>query len=374
MSKRERDAGIELLRIILFFMVVALHVVSPYRQSRFDKFEANWQFSGVVATICRLCTNGFVVISGFFYESYLGRRAGKTIVKLLTPLLAVLPFYFVLELTMGAGFGDALAHVFLGVTQSEYYLYHTWYVQVFLALSLIAPLLALGLEAAGRRTHFAAMAVMLVTTSVLPTITYMTGLTWFNLPLFDAKLPLFVALFLVGAYINKYPPEMSAVKAGLLFLGIEAAAVFGNILYNSRYSPAGWGAILKGEVATFLDAAWIERQGLAGAFADPSNIIFVAGAALILVLFTKLPIYSGFVVKVARHSYGAYLIHVFWIQALSRLGGGYFDLYDPKWLDSPVYPVYVICLVLAVGVISLASDALLRAGYRKARAALINRA
>jgi peptidoglycan/LPS O-acetylase OafA/YrhL len=239
-----------------------------------------------------------------------------------------------------------------------------WYIQTFIVISFLAPFLAIALEQADQRTHRLTIIALLLTVSGFPTFTYMTGLYWFDLPLFDAKLLLFLTLFIIGAYIRKYPPNLSPLVAGLLFLGTQTFIVLADRLYNSRYSPINIIRLMRGEISSFEEGALIETQGLSGAFADPINIIVIASSVLMLLFFTSISVQSDFCVKIAKHSYGAYIIHVFWIQIFSRIQDNRFDLYSFVWLDSERYPLYATVFILAVVVFSLLTSIILSLIYR----------
>ncbi|MCL2702354.1 MAG: acyltransferase family protein [Defluviitaleaceae bacterium] len=359
---RRREAGIETMRIILLVMVIALHVVAPFRMVRFDKFEPNWIFTDTVASLSRICTNCFVLISGFFFMSFKNKQPARTVLRLILPVMVYLPFYLFLELDRS--FSEAVRRVFLGALTNSYNLYHLWFVQTFLVLSLIAPLLAAALEQIDQRTHRAVMRVLLAVASVMPSFTSLTGLMWFDLSLFRAQLTLFTALFVTGAYIRKYPPRISPAKAGLMFMAAQIMIILGSRLYNSRYNLASLIQLLGGAIGSLEEAARIETNGLNVTFGDPSNIIIVASSVLFLILFTKLNIRSGATTKMARHVYGAYIIHVFWIQVFSRLGGNRFDLFSQARHESGFYPLFIIVFILAVLVFSLLTDALYGFAYK----------
>jgi surface polysaccharide O-acyltransferase-like enzyme len=188
--------------------------------SQYDKFEPNWIFTDVVASLSRLCTNGFVLISGFFFTSFKRKSASQTALRILVPVALYLPFYFFLEIDRS--FGEAVYRVFIGTLTSSYNMYHLWFVQTFLVLSLIAPLLAGGLETCGRETHRLYMWVLIIISSALPTFTLLTGLRWFDLRLFNANIVLFLALFVTGAYIRRFPPRlcMSVPATGVVFAAL----------------------------------------------------------------------------------------------------------------------------------------------------------
>ncbi|MDR1703217.1 MAG: acyltransferase [Clostridiales bacterium] len=363
---RKREANIEIMRILLFLMMICLHVVSPYRQTHHEKFTFSWQFTAALASVSRLCTNGFVLISGYFFTSAKNKSPLSPAFKLLLPLAAYVPFYFFLDLHVG--FNEALGRVIQGLLSNENHFYHMWYLQVFLVLTLIAPLLAAGLENASRLVHKYAMIGLLFSASALPTFTYLTGLNWFDLRLFDGNLLLFIGLFVTGAYIRKYPPRITARFAGILFAASELAVVLGAVLYNTRYSPVFIIQMFNGQLASLADAAWIETEGLSGAFVDAREIFVVAASAAMLICFAKLRtrdgLFSHVITRISRRLYGAYIIHVFWIQVFSNINGSYFNLYSRIWPAKPSYPLYIFGYIGAVAVCSLLTDWLLSIAYK----------
>lgn len=357
----KREANVEIMRLVLLLMVITIHVVAPYRMSRFDKFEFNWQFASALASLSRICTNTFVLISGYFYMTHQEHRTQKTLIRLLGPLLLYIPFFLFLE--TDRSFGAALGHVMISVFTNDNNFYHLWFVHNFLVLSLLAPFLVIALERASQRTHLVFMWLLLGVSSGLPTFVYLTGLYWFDLTSFDAPLLLFIALFVTGAYVRNYPPNMRQITAGALLVLTHIAVLFGNIWYNTRYSPLNFIALWRGQISSFEEGAWIEIWGFSAAFADPVNAVIVAASVLMLVFFTRLdvrsPVLGAVGVAAARHVYGAYINHVFWIEAFSRIQGGRFNLFADYWLDNPSYPLFIIVFILIVTVSSLLTDMLL---------------
>jgi surface polysaccharide O-acyltransferase-like enzyme len=371
---RKREANIEVMRLILLVMVITLHVVAPYRMSRYDKLDPNWIFTDVAASLSRLCTNAFVLVSGFFFTSFKGKSAAQTAARLILPVMLYLPFYLFLELDQS--FGEALNRVVIGALTSRYNMYHLWFVQTFLALSLIAPLFVGGLEQSDQKTHRLFMWVLITVSSVLPTFTFLTGLAWFDLRLFNAPLVLFLALFVTGAYIRKYPPRLSAAAAGLLLIAAQLVIIYGSRLYNSRYSPVSLIKLLTGEIASLDDpaAVWIETNAMSEAFANPSNTVIVAATVLLFVFFLNIRVQNAVIPKITRHIYGAYVIHLFWIVVFSRAAGGRFDLFSAYWHDHPSYPLYVIIYILAVLFASLLTNLLFGCVYAAVRRTVLRNA
>ena len=339
-------------------MVIATHVVAPYRMTQYVKAEPNWLFTDVVASLSRLCTNTFVLITGFFFTSFKRKTATETAVRIVLPVLLYLPFYFFLEIDRS--FGDAVYRVFIGALTSRYNMYHLWFVQTFLVLSLVAPIFVNGIEKADRQTHRLVMWTLLTVSSILPTFTHLTGLMWFDLRLFNAPVVLFMALFVTGAYIRRFPPRLclSVPATGVVFAAAQIFIIFGSRLYNSRYSPINLIKIWTGEISSLEDpaATLIEVYAMSDSFSNPNNIVIVAASVLILILFACIRVQNTVIPKITRHIYGAYVIHLFWIVIFSRVADGYFDLFSPYWHEHNMYPLYVIIYILAVFIVSILTN------------------
>ena len=93
--------------------------------------------------------------------------------------------------------------------------------------------------------------------------------------------------------------------------------------------------------------------GFSGAFYEFNNFLVIVAAVLMLLAFlqTKIP-GSQAINRMGGLTYGAYVVHVFWITVLSRFVNPF------AASESPRYPLVAVLLILSVAACSLATEAL----------------
>ncbi len=352
-SASARKSNIELMRIILFVMVVSLHISGPYLTSHFYTGTLEWQFSNLVDGCSRLGSIGFVLIAGYFMSSSKSSRSWRRVLKLLPPFAFYFPVYLVLY-NMDKNAVGVLAEptklfwdtpfcrAVLDFLKADGHFYPLWYVQVFIATYLLAPFLNTLIDHISRQDLKHLITVLFLINSGIPTLVYVTGIQFYRFDFFSSKLGFFVTLYLISAYIRRYV----VIKAGAntllaIFLGGEFSLVFLSFLYNSRYSPLIFFNRLMGITMNY------PFSGFLGNFYERTNSLVVATGIAMFLYFLKLDFSSEPVNNVASKTYGAYIGHVFWINILTR--------YWPVFSRLP-YIATTIALIVSVVILSFATE------------------
>ena len=196
--KKERNANIERMRIIAMVMIVAHHYASFGFFSEELNFSRNKLFIDLIGNWGRVGINVFAMIAGYYMVG------AKLRIKKLLHLMGSLWFYslgFLLIFTL-AGIVQAnrsvLLSAFFPLLRSEY-----WFISYYALMLLLTPFFNALLQGLSRREHAALCVFLFTICCVLPTFA--------RIRFANGQLPLFVLLYLTGAYCRLY----TRVDAGL---------------------------------------------------------------------------------------------------------------------------------------------------------------
>ncbi len=207
--KKERQANIELLRLLSMYMVVVMHLLGDAELLRSIGF-GNVPYSVVwfVSTLCHPADACFILISAFFLVERPFRAS-----RLLRLWMMVL-FYAVLGTLLGVTVfrtplsRDSLLRTFFPITGSAY-----WFLTQYVLLVAVSPLLNRLIKGLGRAAHARAVVLLTVLFSVIPTVLF-----WSQEYFSDGwDLAWFVVIYFVGAYLRRF--DFDIPRAWLWYLG-----------------------------------------------------------------------------------------------------------------------------------------------------------
>ncbi|MDR3309933.1 MAG: acyltransferase [Oscillospiraceae bacterium] len=300
---KPRQSNIELLRIASFVMIAAMHSVGWYRHVNTVIGDLNWIFANTLSGIAQGAVGCFMLITGYFYESV---NIKAKVRKILLPVLAYLPLYYLYLLVRDyelRSYVQPLKQLVQNLLNNGGMVGIFWYIQCLLIVTLLSPLLKAAIDNISRRTHLLGIAVMLVFFSLLPTVNAATDLYIFQQGLYSSEAATFVTMYFIGAYFRKYPVRMKTGTAGLLAAASALAVPAMNALWCSRWSP----------FMLFHKGLEYPFDTYVGPFLDSRNLLLIAESVAVFVFFTKLGFSSRAVNKTASLTYGAYLIHMFYV-------------------------------------------------------------
>ena len=301
--KKERDSGIELLRIFAILMVIGVHAFSYG-----GFFSAAQQIGGHVAStalLMKLATrpavNIFVMITGFFMvhvpfdpKKNL-RRAGRVYQKMLLYSLVLTAIF----LCLGSSYWVDRGKVF-NLTQVIFkglmpVTSQTWYFLTdYLLLCLLVPFVNLALQKLTQPQYRALTLGLVAFMSVWMTLVHVRPFNvvfeTFGYKDFVAGKQVFHFLFIyvLGGYIGRFHPSKKRPNA-LYLIGAAGTVVLNYLLYTRL--PASWG--------------W---QGIAGDYANP---VLVLNAVFLLLFFRDLHFHSRLVNTLAGTTLGVYALTEF---------------------------------------------------------------
>lgn len=273
MSNKPRQSNLELLRIISMLMVLTVHIDGaslglPALGGNLAAASARdiWQLG--VEALAIVGVNCFTLISGYFGIRLRWRSAAAYLFQCI--------FYSVLIYTAAWIFEPGHHLNLKGWLESWMVLTHTdlWYVPVYFALMLIAPVLNAGFAALTRRQATAVV-------GAFAAFNLWAGWGW-------------------GASFN--PTGYTLVQLIMMYLIGRYVAEF--VSLAKIHSWWAWGAYLAATTVTALYAGY----NPAHAFAYNAPAVVLASVAL-LTIFAKLRFISPTINYIARSAFAVYLLH-----------------------------------------------------------------
>lgn len=265
MEKKERDSGLELLRIIALLLIICMHGASSYENNRLSAWLCI-----VIETVGNVGVPVFILISGYFGI----RLKPKRLLKLEFMLL----FYCWLGLGLHYLWGDFPSETF-GMKQALSYIFpiigrNSWYFTCYFALAFLSPFLNEFVEQLGKEKMRRLLLTMLVIFSGITTffffdITQDGGKGIVNMTL----------LYLIGRYIRLYQDGKTYRRSKLI--GVYTAIVAVTVLLNGALFVAG------GEVRN--------------SFARDNTLFTIAASVCLFLLFKEIHFTSPFINRAATH-------------------------------------------------------------------------
>ena len=340
-----RKSSLEASRIIAFLMIVCIHASSTYISNNHYVGELNWQFANFLDGFGRIGPAIFVLITGYgMCNSQTGVR------KRLKSLLIPLPFFLLPTFVHYAldGYSPlATLWMFLrNLLTLGVWFYHLWYVFIILIIYIISPWLNRFIQPLSKQECLRVTILLFVLFSAIPSINFFLTYTLLPDTLYATKFGAFIMYYFIGAYMRLHADlsRFSGLAKFSAFLVLNIAVVFMSTWYNSRFSPVfALSAVFNVTAAPAYPLAVFVSPSF-----DISSILCVLSAAAFFIWILSFNFNSMLVNAVARLTYGAYIIHVFWLNTLLSVIG--------KSLDSLGYPLKIIFLIAAAFVLSILSS------------------
>lgn len=251
-TTKERNIGIDILRVLLALMVVIVHFNA--RGTGHVSSSVTWApmkfFIYGMDSIVIPAVNIYVIVSGYF--SFLGMRGYSHVFKSLSRLWLCLFFFsvgggiFVKIVSPDAvAWSDFIERIF-PITTGEW-----WYMSVYFATMLISPILNKMVDITSRREFFIILCSFLLTCSLLPLFNKNTEPLGVNL---GYSFIWFIVLYLTGAGLFKH--GLSLPRRWLLptFFGLA----FLNVLISFTISKVpmlkGYGFSAYNSITVYLQA------------------------------------------------------------------------------------------------------------------------
>lgn len=326
-ERTARSSNLELARIVAMLSIVAHHYVVNS-----GAIEAISQAGeGPNALLLQLwgmwgktAINVFVLITGYFMceKDFRWRRVAKLVFQIEFWKVALLPLFLFAGLPLKAGIRGALSIAFLPLLSVN-----DGFTASFLVFYLAIPFLKLLIDSGGRNLHAAAVALLLAVDTV--------SFTFFRNSAAFTEVSWYCALFLIAAWLRRYPPAFiddNRVCRGL-FAGSVALAVATVLAIDALCAALGVPAFEKGLY-----------------FVDQSGKVMALAVGLACFLFFRTaPIpQSRPINAVASTTFGVLLVHANSDAMRKLLWGDLLDVPGAYALPLPLLMLHAVGSMLGV--------------------------
>ena len=219
---KERNYGIDLLKIFLALMVIIIHI-NANGTGQVLSHSTIQPWKSVVTLVTFLCypaVNTYILITGYY--SYETKKELNEIVKSLSLLWLSAVFFSFLGYAISIAFGNTfyiidLIKRFFPITRGVW-----WFYTVYFALMLLSPFINKMLDSINIIEHRMLLFVLLLVLSILPTFVNWEGQLGSN---YGYSLIWFIALYITGAYLQRINClDTKSIKKCFVSMGVFLGA------------------------------------------------------------------------------------------------------------------------------------------------------
>ncbi len=234
---KDRNVGLDLLKCIAMIMIVTVHYLSGGGFLNISLQKETWMIwtvSWFTESLCYVCVNCFVLISGYYFD-----RMNGGISKILS-LCRQVWFYSIfiglLLFLLNRNYltGANILHTFFPIATKSY-----WFINVYIALFLFAPYINRIIDSMDQKQHKRLIMLLLLFFSIPQT--FLTEQSWTLDTTSGYGIIWFVVLYILAAYIRLYGLPVNWGKCGwVLAYMLCAILVFISriiIIYLGRIIP-----------------------------------------------------------------------------------------------------------------------------------------
>lgn len=197
---KEHNHGIDLLRIILAFMVITIHIHANGTGQVLNYTTVQpWKlFASIITLLCYPAVNTYILITGFY--SYSAKKDLSNIIKSLSILWLSALFFSLVGYFVGLSYGNAFDFIdfikrFFPITRGVW-----WFYTVYFALMLLSPYINKMIDSLDVIGHKILLIILLLILSILPVFVDWKGQIGSN---YGYSLIWFITLYISGAYLNR---------------------------------------------------------------------------------------------------------------------------------------------------------------------------
>lgn len=200
----KRQANIELLRGVLMFMIVMVHLTGNGvldANNPIDYNHPNWLIANVIDAICYPAVNCFILVSGYF-------GLNLSIRKFLKLEIPVLIYGIILLFIIGPLSVKGFSNAFFPFLSKSY-----WFLTSYFILLLISPLINTYLSSLNKTQVHQVLLIAIGIIVLVPSFTPFRlsdsrGMDFVN----------FSVLYMVGRYVSSYGVNISLKKSSLIYI------------------------------------------------------------------------------------------------------------------------------------------------------------
>ena len=280
-TQKTRELGVEILRIFSMFFIVAQHLLN---HGGFLKNAGEHEiFILLVNVLFAPSVNIFVLITGYFSANSKKIQFGK----IATLWLQVL-FFSVLMLSVSEAFGvsvnaKTVFQGFMPVINKTY-----WFFSAYIVLMLLIPYLSAMINAITQKQH----ALLIVGIFILAFLSSRFGIQSVIALEKGYSIPWFCMLFVIGAYLRKYPVKINK----LLLIAVYLCTVFSHMFFKYHLNNTS--------------KFWISMIYSSTDYTQPLTLI---ASICLLLIFLNIKSNGGrihrFIIYISSCTFGIYLFH-----------------------------------------------------------------
>lgn len=239
LTKKPREANLDLLRIVSMLLIVFLHSIdhSGVLENAENCSTGMYFYVRFMYALCQVCVNIYVMLSGYFMVNSKFRLH-----KLVTLWMEATFYSFMLKLVFMLSGVDSfsvisLAGCFFPILTGRY-----WFLTIYVGMYLVSPFLNTLIHAMNKRQHgmlnLCLFAIMSIWISIHPAIVGMNsgggwGIAWF------------VVMYLAAAWLRLYyKPKGKPLGFLGIFLCIPFAMAVAQTVLKGNVSIPGAGILL----------------------------------------------------------------------------------------------------------------------------------
>lgn len=225
--KRERNIGLDVLRILAMFLITARHYIaySSVAES-IDFFTVNGVLTGVLIGFTRIATNIFILISGYFLVN--STFKWNRIIRIWAETFFYSVLFFIVGLLLNKGdlsLSNMVFAVFPVLSR------HYWFSVAYLALVLVSPFLNKMIKTITEKEHRMIVVGGAIIFSAWITFVYFSqgvltggnkGLLWC------------IYLYLIGAYVSLYKEKIKFNAIGKVVAIISFLIMIGYTFLSAK--------------------------------------------------------------------------------------------------------------------------------------------
>ncbi len=329
MKSTTRDSNFELLRIILMFMIVLLHLgtfgIQRAINVNLDLNDYDQFFYHLLRSFSIVAVNTYVILSAYFLCTSTFK------VSRLVRLVIETSFFAVIMLLLNIGF-DIVSFDFVNLKQSLFAVFYReyWYVTVFFILLLVSPYLNKLINVISKKEH---LTIIISTFLIFCIWGFFIKIDNFGIAN-GYSVIFFIFLYFIGSYIRKY--NFVAIKIN-------------HNLYLLLF-------ILLGLINVFIIHAALSKGIAYGKWYNYNSPIIVLMSYLFFKYFEGISINSKVINFIGKYVFGVYLIHEFPItrQALWIDSGFVTKIFELETKFKMHYffatniIIYIVLLIMAI--------------------------
>lgn len=221
MTANKRNLSVEYLRLFFMFLIVQLHIMQFGYGEEFiiNDISTNSYIQLPLITIGKLGVPGFIFISGYYgiklkWERLVSLWSQTTFYATLSAILSFIFFNFF-------SFKECI-----DIVVSLFYKW--WFVEYYVFLMLISPMLNRGIELLSKR-KFSLIVIII--------IFYIYVVLWFNTRYSACSLLQFISIYIIGRYLALYPIKwLKDHCVSLCIISIFSLIVLTDIVHFLKYT------------------------------------------------------------------------------------------------------------------------------------------